>query len=264
LLFVDISAGHIYRYDPVAGSIRKTEIGQPVGAAIPRVAGGLVVAMRDGIGILSDGTDEVEVVAPVEGDKPGNRMNDATCDPQGRLWAGTMAFDFAEGAASLYRIDSDLQASLVLRDLTISNGMGWSPSGDTMYFIDSTTYAVDAMPFDGSTGEVGDRRRLISFSETDGMPDGLTVDAEGGIWVALFGGGEVRRFDPDGEAKGSIRMPVTQVTSVCFGGPTLEDLYITTAAVQLDADALALQPLAGATFVCRPGVAGLPTNLFAG
>jgi sugar lactone lactonase YvrE len=204
------------------------------------------------------------VFAPIEADKPGNRMNDATCDPQGRLWAGTMAFDFQAGAASLYRIDAEHAVTRVLPDLTISNGMGWSPAGDVMYFIDSTTYGVDAFPFDAASGELGTRERLITFSVDEGMPDGLTVDAEGGIWVALFGGGEVRRYRPDGGSWGTIELPVTQVTSACFGGPTLQDLYITSAAVQLDAEALARQPLAGATFVCRPGVTGLPTNVFAG
>jgi sugar lactone lactonase YvrE len=264
LLFVDISAGRIYRHDPGLGSQDTVEVGQEVGAAIPRSAGGLVVAMRDGIGLLPDGSTQVEVIVPIEADNPGNRMNDATCDPQGRLWAGTMAFDFEEGAASLYRVDANRTATRMLSDLTISNGMGWSPAGDVMYFIDSTTYGVDTFRFDEASGDLGIRERLITFAVDEGMPDGLTVDAEGGIWVALFGGGEVRRYRPDGSPWGAIKLPVTQVTSACFGGPALQDLYITSAAAQLDAEALARQPLAGATFVCRPGVAGLPTNMYSG
>jgi sugar lactone lactonase YvrE len=264
LLFVDVSPGLIYRLDPTSGSLDKTSVGQEVGAVIPRAAGGLVVAMRDGIGFLDEGDDEVRIFAPIEGDDPGNRMNDARCDPQGRLWAGTMAFDFGAGAASLYRVDADHSVTRVLPDLTIANGLGWSPAGDVMYFIDSANYGVDAYPFDPATGALGAGERIISIPQDEGMPDGLTVDAEGGIWVALFFGGEVRRFRPDGSDWGRIKLPVKQVTSLCFGGPTLEDLYITSAAYELDEAALKEQPLAGAIFVCRPGVTGLATNEFAG
>ena len=264
LLFVDVSPGLIYRLDPTSGSLDSTSVGQEVGAAIPRAAGGLVVAMRDGIGFLDEGDDEVRIFAPIESDNSGNRMNDAKCDPRGRLWAGTMAFDFSEGAASLYRVDADHSVTRVLSDLTIANGMGWSPDGNIMYHIDSGNYAVDAYRFDAATGDLGPSQRLVSFTESEGMPDGLTIDAEGDIWVALFYGGEVRCYRPDGALRGAVRLPVKQVTSACFGGPDLADLYITSAAYALDADALRDQPLAGATFVCRPGVTGLLTNEFAG
>ncbi len=264
LLFVDVSPGLIYRLDPTSGSLDKISVGQEVGAAMPRAAGGLVVAMRDGIGFLDEGDDEVRIFAPIEGDNPGNRMNDAKCDPQGRLWAGTMAFDFSEGAASLYRVDADHSVTRVLPDLTIANGLGWSPGGDVMYFIDSGNYAIDAYPFDAASGGLGEPSRLVAFAQDEGMPDGLTVDAEGNVWVALFYGGEVRCYRPDGALRGRVGLPVTQPTSVCFGGPDLRDLYITSAAYALDADALREQPLAGATFVCRPGVTGLTTNEFAG
>jgi sugar lactone lactonase YvrE len=264
LLFVDVSPGLIYRLDPTSGSLDKTSVGQEVGGVMPRAAGGLVVAMRDGIGFLDEGDDEVRIFAPIEADDPGNRMNDAKCDPQGRLWAGTMAFDFGAGAASLYRVDTDHTVTRVLPDLTIANGLGWSPAGDVMYFIDSANYGVDAYPFDPATGALGAGQRIISIPQDEGMPDGLTVDAEGGIWVALFFGGEVRRFRPDGSDWGRVKLPVNQVTSLCFGGPTLEDLYITSAAYELDEAALKEQPLAGGTFVCRPGVTGLATNEFVG
>jgi sugar lactone lactonase YvrE len=264
LSFVDVSPGRIYRLDPGSASPSHVEVGQEVGAAVPRSAGGMVVAVRDGIGILDEGTDKVNIFAPIEGDDPGNRMNDAKCDPQGRLWAGTMAFDFHAGAASLYRIDADRAVTRVMADLTISNGLGWSPDGDVMYFIDSGTYGLDAHAFNGSTGEIGPAERLITFAPEEGMPDGLTVDAEGGIWVALFGGSQVRRHAPDGSVLGSVKLPATQVTSACFGGPDLQDMYITTAAFQLDAAELEQQPLAGSVFTCRPGVTGLPSTPYAG
>jgi sugar lactone lactonase YvrE len=264
LVFVDIAAGSIHRLDPARRTLSTVQVGQEVGAAIPRAAGGLVVAMRDGIGILDGQSGHVDVFAAIEADEPRNRMNDAACDPQGRLWAGTMAFDFAEGAASLYRVAADRSVTRVLSEVTISNGLGWSPAGDTMYYIDSATYGVDRFRFDVQTGDISDRERLITFPPEAGMPDGLTVDAEGGIWVALFGGGAVRRFHPDGTEWGTVELPVTQVTSACFGGPSLSDLYITSAATGLDPRARSEQPLAGATFVCRPGVVGLPAEPFAG
>lgn len=264
MLFVDISPGIVYRLDPVSGALSEIRLGQEVGAAIPRAAGGLVVAMRDGIGILESDDAEVRMIADIEGDDRGKRMNDAKCDPQGRLWAGTMAFDFRTGGGALYRIDPDHTVATIDPDMTIANGLGWSPAGDTMYHIDSMTYGVDAYRFDGATGAVYDRRRLIEFTEDDGLPDGMTVDAEGGLWVGFFGAGAVRRFSPDGSPWGSISLPAKQITSACFGGPDLGDLYITSAAYGLDQAALAEQPLAGSLFVCRPGVIGQPTSMFAG
>jgi sugar lactone lactonase YvrE len=264
LLFVDISPGVIYRLDPTNGVLNQLPVGQEVGAAIPRAAGGLVVAMRDGIGSLADGGQDVEIFAPIESHNPGNRMNDAKCDPQGRLWVGTMAFDFQAGAASLYRIDKERSVTRVLQDLTIANGLGWSPDGSTMYFIDSMNYGVDAYRFDGTTGEICEPRRLITIGSEEGMPDGLTVDAQGGIWVALFGGSEVRRYYPDGTLSGRIKLPVTQVTSVCFGGANLDALFITSAAYRLDKAAMKQQPLAGSVFVCSPGMSGQPTTPYAG
>jgi len=265
LIFVDVTPGIIYRLDPETGHLMARSIGQEVGAAIPRVGGGLVVAARDGIGFLDDDPRaELVMVAPIEGDNPGNRMNDAKCDPVGRLWAGTMAFDFARGAASLYRIDPDGRHERILRDLTISNGLGWSPSGSRMYFIDSGDSAVDVLDYDVDSGLATNRRRLISFASADGMPDGMTVDAEGHLWVAMFGAGVVRRFTPEGVPSGSVQLPASQVTSATFGGRDLEHLFVTSAAYQMGPDRLADEPLAGATFMCRPGPVGLPSVAFAG
>ena len=264
LLFVDISPGIVYRLDPASGSLGRIELGQEVSAVIPRAAGGVVVALRDGIGILEADDAEVRMIADIDRDDRGKRTNDAKCDPQGRLWAGTMAFDAHTGGGALYRVDADHSVTTIEPDLTIANGLGWSPAGDVMYHIDSTSYGVDTYAFDGATGSVGERRRLIEFSEDDGLPDGMTVDAEGGLWVGFFGAGALRRYRPDGTLLGEISLPASQITSACFGGADLGDLYITSARYGLDAAALAEQPLAGALFVCRPGVTGLPTSLFAG
>ncbi len=264
LLFVDVTPGVVYRYRPRDGRTTSFEVGQEVGAAIPRASGGLVLALRDGIAVAETESETPEIVAAIEGDNPGNRMNDAKCDPRGRLWAGTMAFDFAPGAAGLYRIDPDHGFTQVLDGATIANGLGWSPDGTKMYFIDSGENAVDVFDYDVEHGLATGRRRLITVPKEVGMPDGMAVDAEGHLWVAMFGDSRVQRYSPHGDVEQAIALPVTQVTSVAFGGDDLRDLYITSAAYALDEDARRGEPLAGATFVCRPGIPGLPVAAFAG
>lgn len=261
LLFVDVTPGCIYRLDPSTGALQCAEFGQEVGAAIPDSSGGLVVAARDGIYRTDHEVTQVELLAAVEADNPGNRMNDAKCDPAGRMWAGTMAFDFREGAASLYRIDRTTVTTM-LTDLTIANGTGWSPDGSLMYFIDSATSRIDVFDFDELTGDISRRRPFVTGAADEGMPDGMTVDEEGGVWVAYFGAGQVRRFDSSGQLDAVVDLPVQQVTSCCFGGPDLRDLYITSAAYELSSVDLRDQPLAGSTFRCTPGVVGLPTTRF--
>jgi sugar lactone lactonase YvrE len=264
LLFVDVTAGIVYRYRPNDGTVTRFAVGQEVGAAIPRASGGLVLALRDGIAVVDSDGDPPRIVAPIEGDNAGNRMNDARCDPAGRLWAGTMAFDFEPGAAALYRVERDYTYAKVVDRVTISNGLGWSPDGTAMYYIDSAENAVDVFDYDVDEGCATGRRRLVSVPRAFGMPDGMTVDSEGHLWVAMFGGGRVVRYTPAGEVATTVTLPVTQVTSVTFGGSDLADMFITTAACRLDADELRSQPLAGATFVCRPGATGRPATVFEG
>jgi len=264
LRFVDLTRGVVYRYDPADGSLSSCDVGQEIGAVVVREAGGLVAAVRDGIAILDEDTGALDLIVPIERDVPGNRMNDAKCDPAGRLWAGTMAFDFAAGAGALYRVLPDHSFTRVVDNVTISNGLGWSPDGDLMYYADTAAGIIDVFDFELATGEVANRRRLVDFAPGGGLPDGMAVDVEGHIWVALFGGGCVQRYSPDGLLVDRLELPVRQVTSVAFGGDDLDDLYITTAAYQLTAEQLAEQPLAGATFVCRPGVAGVPVQSFGG
>ncbi|MHB1164081.1 MAG: SMP-30/gluconolactonase/LRE family protein [Candidatus Nanopelagicales bacterium] len=262
LVFVDIESGVLYRLD--RGALRATAIGQELGSVNPAAGGGLVLAARDGIFLSHDDGATLVPVAPVEADVPGNRMNDSRCDPAGRLWAGTLAFGGTPGAASLYRVAADGTAVRVIDGVTIANGLDWSPDGSLMYFIDSPTGRIDVLDFESGTGMVTGRRPFAALAREDGMPDGLVVDAEGGVWVAAFGGGQVRRYDSDGTLSEVIALPTTQVTSVCFGGEHLQDLFITTARKRLSAAQLADQPLAGALFSCRPGVRGRPEAIFGG
>jgi sugar lactone lactonase YvrE len=261
LLFVDVTPGRIYRYSMADAKLLHADFGQEVGAAIPSSEGGLVVAARDGIYQTDANGQRPALIAAIESNNPGNRMNDAKVDPLGRLWAGTMAFDFAEGAAALYRVDGTSYVR-VLSGLTIANGLDWSLDATQMYFIDSGTYAVDILDFDLASGELGNRRTLVPGRPEAGMPDGLTVDNEGHFWVAYFGAGEVRRFSPTGTLSGSVKLPVSQVTSCCFGGDDLSTLFITTAAYKLTPEQLASEPFSGSVFACKPGIQGRASNTF--
>ncbi len=259
LWWVDIPPGAIHGFDPMSGIEQVHVVGQPVGAVVVREQGGLLVAARDGFGVLDAG--KLRVVAPVEADRAGNRMNDGKVDPGGRFWAGTMALDMSEGAGTLYRLQQDCRVDAVLSGLTISNGMDWSPDGKAMYFIDSAKGSVTAFSYDQQTGAIAEPRTLIVIPAAEGMPDGMTVDSEGFLWVAIWGGAVVRRYAPDGALVSQVRLPASQVTSCAFGGPTMHDLYITTASSGLTPVQREEQPLAGALFRVRPGVAGRQPHL---
>ena len=266
-MWVDIMSHQVHRYDPDKNRDHAIEVGQPVGAAVLRQDGdGLVVALQNGFGLLDEATERVELVAPVEQDVPTNRMNDGKCDPAGRFWAGTMPFDPAPGSKSgaLYRLDKDFRVTKVESGVTLSNGIDWSLDGRQMYYIDSMTQGVDVFDFDAATGSLANRHRLITIAPAEGLPDGMTVDAEGGLWVTLHGSGSIRRYTPDGRVDRVVRVPPTMVTCCAFGGPDLTDLYITTMTYGMSEDARRAQPLAGALFKCRPGVRGRPAYRFAG
>lgn len=255
LLWVDLVRGQVRRYDPATGVDDCLQLDQPVGAVAVRAAGGLVLALRDGFSVYADG--ELQWIAETERDKHQNRMNDGKCDPAGRFWAGTMALDSTPGAGALYRLDSDYSVTKVLDGVTISNGLGWSPSKDKMYFIDTAQQGVDVFDYNHATGNVGNRRRLVDIPIGAGVPDGMAVDAEGFLWVALCFGWAVHRYAPDGRLDRIVKLPVSLVTSCAFGGPDLTDLYITTGTLTLTEEQLREQPEAGGLFRHRPGVAGL-------
>lgn len=264
LYWVDITGELVHRFDPVTGEDTATAVGQAVGALVPRSRGGVVLAVRDGFAELADPDDEPRMLVPVEANRPGNRMNDGKCDSQGRFWASTMAFDASAESGSLYCLTPNLEVRKVLDRLTIGNGLAWSADDRTFYFIDSMTHGVDAYGFDAASGELGQRRRVVDIPSSDGIPDGMTIDAEGYLWVALFNGWAVRRYSPTGKLDREIRLPVSNVTCPTFGGDDLGDLYITTTPEGLSDDERIDQPLAGAVFRVRPGVLGVPANAFAG
>ncbi|MFJ3942419.1 SMP-30/gluconolactonase/LRE family protein [Streptomyces griseoaurantiacus] len=257
LLWLDILRSQVHTLDPVSGhrTVRTTE--QHVGAVKPRAGGGLVLNLRDGIGLVDTAGDFRWLRhEPV----PGRRGNDAAVAPDGSLWAGTMRYDEATGGGTLSRITGDGAAEVVLDDVTVSNGTGWSPDGRLMYYIDTPTRRIDVFDHDPATGRVSGRRPLATVEDGAGYPDGLTVDADGCVWVALWDGAAVRRYTPSGELDRVVPLPVPRVTACAFGGPELTDLYITTARVGLSP----APPLAGSLMVLPGAGKGQTLPPFAG
>jgi sugar lactone lactonase YvrE len=261
LLWVDIMAGLVHRFDPAAGTDVTLAVGQPVGAVVPRAAGGYALAVRDGFAVIDADGSPMRIVARVDGGRPELRMNDGACDSRGRFWAGTMHLHEAPGAGALYRLAPDGHVETMLRDVTVSNGIAWSPDDTVMYYADTATQGVDAFDYDAESGAISNRRRLATIEDGAGSPDGLVVDEEGCIWVALWDGWAVRRYSPDGALQRVVNVPAARVTKPAFGGPALDELYITSAAPDA---ADAEQPHAGGIFRVRPGVRGLPANAYAG
>ncbi|MES5821341.1 SMP-30/gluconolactonase/LRE family protein [Streptomyces sp. RG80] len=255
LIWLDILGARVNTYDPVSGhrTVRVTD--QHVGAAKPRAGGGLVLNLRDGVALL-DADDSFRWLhhEPV----PGRRANDAAVAPDGSLWAGTMRYDEAPGGGTLSRFTGDGSAETVLDDVAVSNGTGWSPDGRLMYYIDSPTRRIDVFDHDGR--HVTGRRVFAEIEEGAGFPDGLTVDADGCVWVALWDGAAVRRYTPDGALDRVISLPTPRITACAFGGADLTDLYITTARVGLDAP----HPVAGSLLVVPGAGKGLAQPAFAG
>jgi sugar lactone lactonase YvrE len=254
LIWVDIEAGRLLRADPARlDDPTETTIDDMLGAAAPAIGGGWVLAAGRGLSALApDG-----VRTPLADLEPaGSRMNDGACDPQGRFWVGSMALDERPGAGSLYRLDASGEATTVLSGLTIANGLGWSPDGATMYHADSGPGTITAYDFDADSGEL-ERPRVIVVRPRRGVPDGLTVDDEGLLWVALFGGACVVRYDDVGREVARIALPVSQPTCCALVGTRL---IITTAS----RDVAAAEPNAGRLFAAEVGVTGPPAVPYAG
>jgi sugar lactone lactonase YvrE len=262
--WVDILGGDIYCYDPATQSDRVWHTGRMVSAMATRADGSLLIAWQDGLGSFDPASGGIDLLLGVEENTPTNRFNDGKVDPAGRFWAGTMELDGAHGEGTLYRVDPDLRCTPMIEHVSISNGLGWSLDERLMYYVDTPTRRIDVFDFDPESGTVENRRGFVRIPESDGTPDGLTVDADGHVWVALFGGWSVHRYAPDGTLSGRIDLPVSNITSCTFGGEGLADLFITTATSGLTEKDLKEQPFAGALFRVRPGVVGRPTNNFGG
>jgi sugar lactone lactonase YvrE len=263
VLWVDILEQRVLR----TGSDGKTAVvcrtPSDVGAAVRRASGGYVLALRDGFWTVDDdGGDPIPLVTL---EIPASmRFNDGKCDPAGRFLAGTMAYSEDAPVGELLRLETDASVTPLVDRVTVSNGLGWTVDGRTLYFVDSDSRRVDAFDYDPDTGWLGDRRTFVEVPPAEGYPDGLAVDVDGGVWVAMWGGRRVNRYSTNGSLDAVIDVPATHTTSCAFGGPDLDLLYITSARTRLEPDVLAAEPHAGGLFVARPGVAGVPVEAFGG
>jgi len=263
LWWVDITGERVHCSDPESGiDTSWSTFGQPGGVVLDQ-AGEPVVASPQGLAALDRSTGRMDLRVPVEHDRPENRANDVKVDDQGRAWIGTMAYDKRPGNAALYRVDSD-GATCVVDGLTISNGPAFDEPRGRLYLADTAICVVDVFDMDSGTGALTGRRRFLDLSEEQVWPDGMTVDDDGMLWVALGRAGAVHRYRTDGTRDGIIELPTTNPTSVAFGGPDGGDLYITTSWFDCDEGHRAAQPLAGAIFRCHPGVTGRPSPRWAG
>jgi sugar lactone lactonase YvrE len=267
--WVDILGPAIHRLTPATGARATWTMPASIGSFVFRPGGDLVVGLRSGFQIFDpqrykEGTGALTMIAAPEADKPKNRPNDGKCDRDGRYWCGTMIDGGMEPTGSLYRIDRDRSCRKFLDGIKVPNSIAFAPDGKTMYFADTREGSIRAYAYDRAAGTLGAMRVLAAPGHAPGSPDGSTIDADGCLWSARYGGGMVVRIAPDGRVDRAIRLPVTQITAAAFGGPKLDTLYITTAAQRLAPEELARQPLAGALFAVRPGVSGLPEADFAG
>jgi sugar lactone lactonase YvrE len=224
-----------------------------------------MVAVHHGFASLDLETEQMVIVADPEHDRPENRFNDGKCDPAGRFWAGTLSLEGKRGTCNLWRLDADLSTHKMLEGVSVSNGIVWTADRRTMYYVDTPTRRVDCFDYDHDTGEIDNRRVAVRIPEGMGFPDGMTIDSEGMLWVCLWQGSKVSRWDPKtGELLQTVDLPASNVTSCAFGGGKLNQLYITTARSGLGTKQLESEPLAGGLFRADVGVSGVPAFEFAG
>lgn len=271
LLFVDINGHRVHALDPSSSKHATIGVDQYVSAIALAAAGGYVVTLQHDVARLDLERGAGERLASVEEHRSDTRFNDGYVDPRGRFWAGTMSLEKKPAQGSLYRFDGGAalqgprtNVTKVVEGVSTSNGIDWSADGRLMYYVDTGTRRVDVFDFDMDSGAVTNRRPLITFAEADGKPDGLILDEEGFIWVALWQGSAVRRYAPDGRMVRQIDLPVSCPTKCAFGGANLDDLFITSARTVLTTEEQRMrEPHAGSLFVCRPGVRGRRATPFA-
>jgi len=266
IIWVNILQGEIHWLYPASGKHGCCQVGQPVGTIVIAGNGSILAALHHGFAFVDLDTAGVVMITDPESHLPLNRFNDGKCDTKGRLWAGTMSMNDATNMGALYMLDDELKVTKKASDISISNGLAWSPDNKTFYYTDTPTREVWAYDYESETGTIQNKRTILSFNESDGYPDGMTIDAEGMLWIAFWDGWKVERWNPEnGELLAAIKLPVSRPTSCTFGGNNLQELYITSARQNLSDAAISAQPLAGALFVVKnTGQKGLPLNYFKG
>jgi len=265
IYWVDILSGRLHMRRVADGSERLLEMGEHLGAVALREKGGLLLALRSGFAFYDLDDQHLTPISNPEEDLTTNRFNDGKCDPSGRFWAGTMSYEIEQGAGSLYCLDARLKTRKLLDNLTISNGMAWSLDRNLFYFIDSPTGRVDRFDYEDTSATISNRETVRQFTPEEGGPDGMTIDREGALWVALYGGSRVVRLNPEtGETLFTVRVPAPRVTSCSFGGAAFDELYITTARENMTRAQIQKSPLSGSLFKAKVPFQGLPADRYIG
>nr|WP_262503514.1 SMP-30/gluconolactonase/LRE family protein [Sphingobium xenophagum] len=255
--WVDILAPALNRLSLKDGAVQRWAVPEPLGWVAERAGGGFIGGFKSGFAEISLDPLTITPIGDPEPDLPGNRMNDGKADAQGQIWCGTMDMAEESDSGSLYRLTPDLVWQQMDAGYRVPNGPAFSPCGKWLYHSDTARRIM--YRFARTADGIADRQPFISFTDADGYPDGMTVDADGHIWVAHWGGGRISRFTPDGRLDRAIALPARQVTNICFAGPDLNRMFVSSAAIGLDAT-----PCDGGLFEVDCGVRGLPTHLFAG
>lgn len=265
LYWIDIYGKKLHRYHPEQKTNDTWDMPGMIGTVAPRASGGLIVALENGFAFFDPTSGAIEQLDPVD-EHPESRFNDGKCDPHGRFWVGSMDNVKEERPmGKLYRVDHDGSVNVMDENITISNGLAWSPDGSTMYYIDSPTKNIFAYDYDGPTGNISNKRVAITLNDEQGWPDGMTIDEEGMIWLAHWAGQRVCRWNPaTAEVLLKIDTPAPHTSCCCFGGPERKDLYITTARKGLSDEQLAASPLSGHLFRVKTEFVGAPTYSFGG
>ena len=265
LYWIDIEGKSLHIYDPVTKQDKSFPVGARIGTVVPVEGGGALVALQNGIYEIDTNTGKLDFINNPLQDTVNIRFNDGKCDPSGRFWVGTMALNIKKNAAVLYRMDKDKTVHLILDSVTISNGLVWTADKKTMYYNDTPTGTIQGFDYNDKTGEISNRRVVVRIARGGGGPDGMTIDTDGNLWVALWGAGIVGKFNPrTGELLQKVIVPAPNVSSCAFGGKNLETLYITTARTGMNADKLKEFPLSGGLFSVKPGVKGVPAEFYKG
>ncbi len=264
LYWVDIDGKSILRINPESGKRQSFAQDHEVGCVVPRRNGGFVPGIDSGLAYVNADLTAVDLFASPESGIPDTRFNDGKCDRRGRFWVASADRNEAEPLGALYCLNGSGRLVRALSGIIIGNGMGWSPDNRTMYFTDTGYGTIYALDYDIETGTTQNRRVFKQVDAQEGLPDGLTVDAEGFIWSAHWSGWRVTRYDPDGRIERIIDMPVPNVTSLAFGGPNLDQLFVTTARLGLNDQEIGEAPLSGGLFVIEVGVRGLPEKPYDG
>jgi sugar lactone lactonase YvrE len=263
LYWINIYAGDIHAYSPKTNTDSVINVGESVGCIAPRKSGGLIMARKSGFASLDFDTGEVTTLANPEPNLPGNRFNDGKCDPAGRFLAGTMDNAEVEASGSLYSFTPDGTVKTLLTAVRISNGLAWRPDYRTLYYIDTPTRMVMAYAYDLASGDISQPREAIRIPDGMGWPDGMTSDSEGNLWIAMWGGAKITKWDPlKGRMLQTIPIPALNVTSCAFAGEGLTDLYITSARKGMSAEQLVKYPLTGGLFRLQTDVEGMATFNF--